>query len=530
MRAFRTGLVPLLLAVCAHAQSGTAVEGIVVSRSTGAGIAGVTVELTAQGKNESAYRAETDARGGFHMIDVAAGDYTVSYDRDGFAGPDDELSQTPVHVPLSGIAISLRKELLPLANVTGRVLDGDGNPVARVSVEWLTYGDGFSRMMTATDDHGRFVFPNITPGNYLLRAAPGSNLELYLKDISKPRKDTSSKPEYVLEPARKMWAPTYYPAAGDRLHATAIRIRGGEDLEGYDIRLQQTAAFRLRGTVVDENGHGAPRALVTLQSDDANAMLTSRPPYAQIDTGDDGSFEFPAVGPGQWRLMAAVKNFVGDRRGFTPVVVTRYDVEDVRIQLSRPFPVLATVERLPPTRDDRPQQFLMLPQDGPEVVYSGKVADGFMHAEAYPGRYRFLGGTLPGYYLDSIMFEHRDVLTEAVELTAAPLPVRFVYRADGGRVHGKVENGGRAYVVIFPQDPVLLSQQLFFQQARCDEAGYFAMDAIRPGDYYAIALGEVDWSAFRSPSADALAKLATRITVERATDSVVDLKAQTWPE
>ena len=154
-----------------------------------------------------------------------------------------------------------------------------------------------------------------------------------------------------------------------------------------------------------------------------------------------------------------------------------------------------------------------------------------MQAEAYPGRYRASVGTPVGYYLDSVLFEHRDVLDQEIELSVAPPPLVFVYRSDGGRARGTVEKGNRANVILIPRNELWFAQRLFLYQARCDEAGHYRINDIRPGDYYALALSQMDWSLLYSPAAfTVFGKIATRVTVERDTETVLDLKAQVWPE
>ena len=351
----------LLLAISLCGQNSPAVEGVVVTPA-GVGIARVTVELTAQGQKDAAYRTTTDANGKFSVAAVVPGDYSVSYDLDGYGPPEDEPTETPLHVSPDANVVTLRHELLPMAIVSGRVLDPDGSPVPNVAVEWLNTIFGLTQMTATTDDQGRFRFPRITPGTYIFRAAPDSNIDRYMKVLSKPRQERPA-PGYRLEAGRKIWAPTYFPNSLDQAQASRIRIRGGEDQQGYDIHLQQSTAFRIRGVALDENGHGA-RALVKLKSADTQDMTSGRPGYAEIDSGEDGSFEFPTVGPGRWRVVAAVKDLKGDRRGFAAVLVTRYDLENIRIQLNAPFLVTASAEG-PPPRDGRPAQFRLVPVDGP---------------------------------------------------------------------------------------------------------------------------------------------------------------------
>jgi hypothetical protein len=90
-----------------------------------------------------------------------------------------------------------------------------------------------------------------------------------------------------------------------------------------------------------------------------------------------------------------------------------------------------------------------------------------------------------GHYLAAVLLGERDVLGEEVELAEGALPVRIVYKADGGRVAGTVEKGGFAKVVLASRNPGLRNT---WEVARCDAEGRFEIGDLRPGEYLAVAL------------------------------------------
>jgi hypothetical protein len=263
--------------------------------------------------------------------------------------------------------------------------------------------------------------------------------------------------------------------------------------------------------------------------------MMEAPPYAQTTTRDDGGFEFPTVGPGHWRLIAEMTSPVSDWKGFASMVVSGHDVEDVRVPLMLPFTLNATVEGLPPDLAERTasRQIRLIPVDGAveQEVYARGRKEGGVQARAYPGRYRFAVGSPVGYYLDAILMGDRDVMAEEVEVSASSPAVRLLYRSDGGRLHGTVENGAWTNVVLFPQNPALLFYNLQLRLAQCDGEGRFEIAGIRPGDYYAIAVDRVEWSAFESPAfTAAIARDAARVRVEAGVAATVELRGQPWPE
>ena len=105
----------------------------------------------------------------------------------------------PVNVPMRILDKETRSLMLELHRIGGRVLDGDGEPVANAWV--VLAGAGW----TATNKDGQFQFQNVPPGTYQCSArgpdgneisaeveVPGSTLDLTLGSGSrKPAKRRS---------------------------------------------------------------------------------------------------------------------------------------------------------------------------------------------------------------------------------------------------------------------------------------------------------------------------------------------------
>lgn len=105
--------------------------------------------------------------------------------------------------PTPGTAVQVRRyDLRPLADtdaarLSGRVLKPDGGPAAAAIVrieDWYetAHGDAATAVpaVVRTDDDGRFTFPRVSPGRWLMRAeSPGGEREQFV-DLE-PGKDTS---------------------------------------------------------------------------------------------------------------------------------------------------------------------------------------------------------------------------------------------------------------------------------------------------------------------------------------------------
>jgi hypothetical protein len=96
-------------------------------------------------------------------------------------------------------------------------------------------------------------------------------------------------------------------------------IFAGDDLSGFDIRLQSVLVYRIRGVVRDESGNPVAALPIRLDRDGPNASKAQvfraaggfrvEAPGGDrviraVRQGKDGSFEFPAVRSGDWLLTA----------------------------------------------------------------------------------------------------------------------------------------------------------------------------------------------------------------------------------
>jgi hypothetical protein len=161
------------------------------------------------------------------------------------------------------------------------------------------------------------------------------------------------------------------------------------------------------------------------------------------------------------------------------------------------------------------------------VVLAEADADGdFTVREAYPGVYRLgpmLPQTRPPYYLDAVRVGDTDLATQEMEISS-DVAITVVYKSDGGSVRGKAENCASGGVVLVPTDPA--RRRVFSRSAACDSSGNYAVDAVRPGDYYALAF------AGNGPVLaldDVLINQAVKVSVRAGEASSADLRTITKP-
>jgi len=521
----RLVVLSAILAVLAAGQDTGTVEGVVVNKATGAGIANASVRFMAPRSDH--YETITDENGVFQITLVKPGDYSALVEKSGYFSVDTELfppfpgGRPKYHVIGGGESLRLRLELNPPAVLKGRVIGPDGKPM-RSS---LDLGKGRT---VNTDAEGSFTFENLSPGPYTLLARP-----------------KTTEPTTAHEGTRTEVVPTYYPSAVDPAQAQRIVVGAGAELTGYEIRLQSVPVYRVRGVVLSPDGKPAVKAVVELQphipGGNPGIFLggTSSRQVFSIRTGeiglpetedpfvtrDDGVFEFPTVPAGDWTLRAE-----GDPAGSEGVSsvgsamfsLGHGDPDDLKIQLAAPFHLSGSAvltDGSPP-----PKGVMLAISLYSETGRSGSGGitepSGTLRLDVMPGAHEIRADVMFGnYYVDSILLGSTDVTAQRVELAPASPPVKIILKP-ASTIRGTIEDAEGGTVVLFPQSITGIAYS-----ASSGAGKTFALDGIPPGDYYAIALDRFDprtmADAIRLRS---LIPLATSVKVQQSSASPVQLK------
>lgn len=497
------------LLIAGTALRGQVIEGTVVSSLGGVPIGGASVSIEQGGK--PAYQAATDLAGAFRIEGVKDGSYSASFVKKGFQAPNpDAAARRPFRVVAGADPIRLQVQLTPLGTVSGRVLDGDNHPVPGAGIELLIAGS-FAGQTDTTGEQGSFRFQNVEPGSYTLYARPPGKL----------------KPPAPAGDQSRGWARTYYPGVLEKEAAARIVVNPGSELPGQDVKLLAVSVHRLSGRVFDAKGDPAPRITVKLAATDE-----IHGDELQAVSAEDGSFELSALRDGRWRMFAETPSGETKLSAFASVQVMGHDLNGQDLRLSLPFTIRGQVELEPPpgAQEKRPVSLVILFAGGSGFM-SGQGSAGedgsFKIDDVYQGLYRVLIILGPGtreYYLAAVMLGQREVPQEAVELVPGSLPLRIVYKSNGGSVHGTVADCGNATVFLIPQDRCLQELE-FVKRTSCQESGRFEISNIRPGDYYAFAFDGVVVSPdviFRL--ARTLANRAVSVTVRAGEAGSADLK------
>jgi len=473
------------------------IEGTVVDSVTGLPISGAEVSIADTGGSpggKPVYQATTDDQGVFRIQPVKVGNYTASFRKSGFL-PSPLGSSLRFDVGSS--SIHLQGRLTPRSRVAGRVFDGSGRPVSGAQLLL----DGSLTGQTATsDDEGNFLF-RATPGSYILSARSPIALPL----------PAASGDE------RLGWAHTYYPNVLNRYAAVKISVRTGSDVWGMDITLRATRLVRVRGIVLDNRGD--PAAKVPVQAARTDETL---PDEIRVVSKEDGSFDFPSLPEGEWRLFAESEGSGSKLRASAVLQVTGHELERLDLRLMPPFDVTGSVVFLPAEgakSDKKALGIFLQPLVAGSEGLSQTTTDSngnFRIKNVYPGKYKIVAvAPGPPYFLNSVRIGNRELLGQYVDLVSGTLPLEIKFESGGGGVRGTVEDCGNATVVLAPQDLALQEPQ-FVQTTRCGDQGRFQIANVRPGDYYAFAFDQWGGAAELLSSLDqSLVNKAVPVRVER---------------
>jgi protocatechuate 3,4-dioxygenase beta subunit len=515
--------------------------------------------------------AFTGADGYFVFRGLAAGSYTLGAQAAGFQRPDYRPRVVALGDDGTGASVTLR--LVRYAAISGRVFDEAGEPMVGAPVAVLRGLRGgkspVSQTLTGTvttDDRGAYRIAELPPGNYLVGVLARSTslpaaLAGDLDSAANGRRDSAlyqslrsgnahrlrtgegtriggavlhrEGPPPVLAPdGNLLWyATTYYPSALTADAATAIDLRSGETRTGVDVTVTYTRTFRVSGVVTGPAGP-IDNLMVRLLPPSSIAPIVAGEIVPEVGavTSASGAFEFLAVPPGQYRLIAMYVTPREQGRFVTvdgnlwdanlwaveQVAVEDRDVTGLEVTMAKGFRVSGQVTFENP--DD-----LALEEEFYVALTSFGIGDGltsqgwsqmsmgpdgaFVVLGIPPGRYwirpslnsdcRMRGCTSDEtWHWKGTTLDGRPLPYNVIDINGdvSDLEVTVSTRTSG--VVGSIVNaeGGpdtSADVIVFPSDTTLWSEDVFSPRVRrvhATSTGLFEFTDLMPGDYYLVAV------------------------------------------
>jgi hypothetical protein len=178
--------------------------------------------------------------------------YSVTVERDGYVASSQSQTRT-ITVQAGQTTAGVDLELIRTGAISGRVVDPDGEPMPRASVQLRSVRERRRGpfLGALTDDRGAYRIFQIPPGKWYLSAA--------YQPAFQQREIKLQTPDGTAE---ETFSTTYFPGTSDFAQAAAIDIPAGADLAGVDLQLQRVRAVHIRGRV--SGMAAAPFPIVTI--------------------------------------------------------------------------------------------------------------------------------------------------------------------------------------------------------------------------------------------------------------------------
>ncbi len=545
-------LIVLLVANAAGQASGTAnqpkratLEGTVINAQTKEPLRRAEVTLLPNGAGRGGggfggpggpggggRKVSTDATGKFVFPDVDPGQYTLAAQRNGFVNgrygaKRPNQAATPVKVADGDDLRNLKIELLPQAVIAGRVFDDEGEPLQGAFVMLVSGGvggrggRGGPQRSTATDDRGEFRLVNVPPGEVVVQVSPNQQFG-----------PAASGPP---ENADSSMVTTYFPGVTELSRAQKIAVTAGAELTGFDIRLQKTRIYTVRGRLIDSaTGQPPAGAAVMLMPRDApfSGVVMSGSGGRQ----PEGRFELRGVPAGSYNLIVRGAGGAVSRGGTAhrERLDVAGNIDNLNIRLMPPLNLTGQVVARDPEKSDvKNVRVTLTDVEGMMNAGSrgGNKPDGSFVVEGVAaGRYRITATAGAGGYIESIKYGEMEVLGQEVEIapgSAAPLRVTVNHEMASLSVtvtrDEAVTQG--ATVVLFPADRSRWAEQGVVRTAAADRSNAVTLNNLAPGNYLLLAVEEFEFGFWEDP--EVMRKIEGRfekVTLEKNGAPAVTLK------
>jgi hypothetical protein len=294
---FGSLLIVVLCTANAFAQRATgAITGRVVA-DDGQPVRHATINISSMGGGGRRLTIVSDEDGNFLAEGLDPIPYTVSATAPGLVLDPKKRRETNYSFVGQPVTITMMRGGV----ITGKVTSATGDPIIRIAVRAIRVRDetgrpdntavGNFRPQRMTDDRGVYRLYGLAPGSYLVSAG-GSNM-------NSSRQATPYHGRITM----------YYPSA-TRDAATEVKVMGGDEVSGVDIRVRADRGFAISGKIIGVPSGGAGRqetsTNVSLRNPATGAIIATT--FLPSELGQTG-YAFYGVPNGEYLIMSTRGGF-----------------------------------------------------------------------------------------------------------------------------------------------------------------------------------------------------------------------------
>jgi hypothetical protein len=481
------------------------IAGTVVNAITGAPLARVRVSLAEPRARAQKIELITGEGGHFEFAPVPPGKYALQGSKGGYitSGYDQhEQFSTAIVTGPQFVTDNLVLRLMPMAMISGHVLDESGEPVrsANVRLFFDDHGAGMHRVNArngcTSDDRGYFEFASLRPGTYFVSV----NAKPWYAVYPGSQAGSDSPPKAPLE-LNVAYPTTYYGGATESESAAPIVLKGG-DHKDIDMRLVPVPALRLVFRVpVEQPAENQPPqgrgdfANILLQKHVFNTLDYTRQQTQMIEPG---VFEIVGVPAGRYDVAINSSGVHGMQQQQLGEMNLTQDGQDLGAAKGEPTATLKVTIKMAED-EPLPKQYFVALREGRQRIVAGQQGDasGQVSIEAiHPGKYGvviFSSEQRKRYSVIHLSSGPTVFPGREVELApGAALEVVAEVAAGEMRIDGVVQKNGKplagVMVALVPNDPE--AHVDLFRRDQSDFDGTFLLQGVVPGTYTVVAVDD----------------------------------------
>ncbi|HZT78249.1 MAG TPA: carboxypeptidase-like regulatory domain-containing protein [Vicinamibacterales bacterium] len=484
----------------------------------------------------------TDVDGRYEIVNLPAGTYTIvaakaNYVRTSWGEPRPEGPGKRIPLADGQTLANVDLRMQRTGAITGKIVDEFGDPVTGVLVQAMRYQyvQGSRRLMPSgrggsTNDIGEFRIFGLTPGQYYVSAT--------LRNFSVVNTDTTDHSGY---------APTFFPGTGNQAEAQRMAIAPGQTITGINLTLLPIQTATVSGIVIDLDGQRLLNGMVRIGS------KTPTGGFGFVgSTLREGRFAVNGLTPGDYTITVAKAG--GSESATADVTVSGSDISGLQIQLAPPSTIRGRIVFTPSANGSDPPKPTAYDLGavrewalGQQGRFPAKIKDDGTFEISLPANHVQLraapvGGGAgnngpPPWRIGRVIFAGTDVGDSGIDVGANATIENVVVEMTNrvSEVNGTVtDTEGKivrdAVVIVFAQDPTRWTVQTRWLSTTRPGPDDTFRARLLPGDYYAVAMTDVENGAWTDADFLALAREhATKFSVADGEKKTLDLAVSPTP-